>query len=273
MLPRIDIREILSLTAAHDGGQPSTFSLIIASHGAPGGRGRGVVVFRSLAGLKRAICATIAAASFGFLGHSDPAVADFLTEPGGSNLVFISQHEYTPLPLGSVEAGNCLNAMGDARSVIAVYDVAKAAIDAKLRSLYAAGQRKISLVLWHFFNQYSYAPPQTTYLNTFCEMVVADGVLTTRCHTRPRKEFHFGICSNGRIALATRPTSWMFLTSVHIFPTHRAARLTHYFPHCFFSLEPSFIKITFITPMVSPTASTQLLDPIRGVPSRGFPQP
>jgi hypothetical protein len=137
-------------------------------------------VFRSLPELKRAICVTIAAASFGFLGHSHPAAADFLSEPGGSNLVFISQHEYTPLPLGSVEAGNCLNAMGDARSVIAVYDVAKAAIDAKLRSLYAAGQRKISLVLWHFFNQYSYAPPQTTYLNTFCEMVVADGVLTSR---------------------------------------------------------------------------------------------
>src|SRR5258706_3412063 len=70
--------------------------------------------------------------------------------------------------------------MGDARSVIAVYDFAKAAIDAKLRSLFAAGQRKISLVLWNFFNQYSYAPPQTTYLNTFCEMVVADGVLTSR---------------------------------------------------------------------------------------------
>jgi hypothetical protein len=77
--------------------------------------------------------------------------------------------------------GNCsAYAMGDARSVIAVYDVAKAAIDAKLRSLYAAGQRKLSLVLWHFFNQYSYAPPQTTYLNTYCEMVVADGILTSK---------------------------------------------------------------------------------------------
>jgi hypothetical protein len=140
----------------------------------------GVVVFRSLAGLKRAICVTIAAASFGFLSHSDPAAADFLSEPGGSNFVFIGQHEYTALPLGSVEAGNCPYAMGDARSVIAVYDVAKAAIDAKLRSLYAAGQRKISLVLWHFFNQYTYAPPQTTYLNTYCEMVVANGVLTTK---------------------------------------------------------------------------------------------
>ncbi len=83
------------------------------------------------------------------------------------------------MPLGSVEAGNCPYAVGDARSVIAVYDVAKAAIDAKLRSLYAAGQRKISLVLWHFFNQYTYAPPQTTYLNTYCEMVFADGVLST----------------------------------------------------------------------------------------------
>jgi hypothetical protein len=140
----------------------------------------GVVVFRSLAGLKRAVCATIAAASFAILGNSHPALADFLSEPGGSNFVFISQHEYTPLPLGSVETGNCSGAMGDARSVIAVYDVAKAAIDAKLRSLYAAGQRKISLVLWHFFNQYTYAPPQTTYLDTYCEMVVANGVLTTR---------------------------------------------------------------------------------------------
>ncbi len=133
----------------------------------------GIVVFRSLPELlKRTICATIAGASFGFLGYSDPAVADFLSEPGGSNLVFIGQHEYTPLPLGSAEMGNCAaHAMGDARSVIAVYDVAKAAIDAKLRSLY---------VLWHFFNQYSYAPPQTTYLNTYCEMVVAHGILTSK---------------------------------------------------------------------------------------------
>ena len=98
---------------------------------------------------------TIAAASFGFLGHSDPAVADFLNEPGGSNFVFISQHEYTPLPLGSVEAGNCPYAMGDARSVIAVYDVAKAAIDAKLQSLYAAGQKKS---LW-FFGTFSISIP------------------------------------------------------------------------------------------------------------------
>ncbi len=131
--------------------------------------------------LKRTIYVTIAGVSFGFLGDSGPAGADFLSEPGGSNFVFIGQHEYTPLPLGSAEKGNCsAYAMGDARSVIAVYDVAKAAIDAKLRSLYAAGQRKISLVLWHFFNQYSYAPPQTTYLNTYCEMVVANGVLTSR---------------------------------------------------------------------------------------------
>ena len=146
----------------------------------PDSRRRGIVVFRLLPGLKRTICMTIAGASFGLLGHSDPAVADFLSEPGGSNFVFISQHEYAALPLGSVEAGNCPYAMGDARSVIAVYDVAKAVIDAKLRSLYAAGQRKISLVLWHFFNQYTYAPPQTTYLNTYCEMVVANGVLTTK---------------------------------------------------------------------------------------------
>ena len=125
--------------------------------------------------LKRTIYVTIAGVSFGFLGHSGPAGADFLSEPGGSNFVFINQHEYTGLPLGSVEMGNCSGAMGDARSVIAVYDVAKAAIDAKLRSLYAAGQRKISLVLWHFFNQYSYAPPQTTYLNTYCEFVVCGG--------------------------------------------------------------------------------------------------
>jgi len=40
----------------------------------------------------------------------------------------------------------------------------------------------------------------------------------------------------------------------------------------FFLTGPSFIKITFITPMVSPTAGTQLLDPIRGIPSRGFPR-
>jgi hypothetical protein len=140
----------------------------------------GIVVLRSLRGLKRAICVMIAAVSFGFLGHSRPALADFLTEPGGSNFVFIAQHEYTPLPLGSVEMANCSGAMGDARSVIAVYDVAKAAIDAKLRSLHAAGQRKISLILWHFFNQYTYAPPQTTYLNTYCEMVVANGALTTK---------------------------------------------------------------------------------------------
>jgi hypothetical protein len=139
-------------------------------------------VLRSLPELlKRTIYVTIAGVSFGFLGHSGPAGADFLSEPGGSNFVFIGQHEYTPLPLGSAENGNCsAYAMGDARSVIAVYDVAKAAIDAKLRSLYAAGQRKISLVLWHFFNQYSYAPPETTYLNTYCEMVVADGVLTSQ---------------------------------------------------------------------------------------------
>src|SRR5260370_41584235 len=143
---------------------------------------KGGGVFRSLpALLKRIICVTIAGACLGFLGPSDPAVADFLTAPGGSNFVFISQHEYPPMPLGSGEMGNCpAYALGDARSVIAVYDVAKAAIDAKLRSLYAAGQRKISLVLWHFFNQYSYAPPQTTYLNTYCEMVVADGVLTSQ---------------------------------------------------------------------------------------------
>src|SRR5262249_42240545 len=102
--------------------------LLLPCMGRPAVGARGVVVFRSLAGLKRAICATIAAASFGVLGHSDPALADFLSEPGGSNFVFISQHEYTPLPLGSVEEGNCPYAMGDARSVIAVYDVAKAAI-------------------------------------------------------------------------------------------------------------------------------------------------
>jgi hypothetical protein len=139
-------------------------------------------MFRSLPELlMRTICVTIAGASFGLLGHSDPASADFLTEPGGSNFVFISQHEYTSLPLGPAEMGNCsAYAMGDARSVIAVYDVAKAAIDAKLRSLYAAGQRKISLVLWHFLNQYTYAPPQTTYLNMFCEAIVANGVLTTQ---------------------------------------------------------------------------------------------
>ncbi len=130
--------------------------------------------------LKRTTCVTIAVASLGFLGDPDPALADFLSEPGGSNFVFIAQHEYTPLPLGSVEMANCSGAMGDARSVIAVYDVAKAPIDAKLRSLYAAGQRKISLILWHFFNQYTYAPPQTTYLNTYCEMVVAHGILTSQ---------------------------------------------------------------------------------------------
>src|SRR5260370_41823548 len=101
---------------------------------------------------------TIAWASFGLLGHSDPAVADFLSEPGGSNFVFISQHEYAALPLGSVEAGNCPYAMGDARSVIAVYDVAKAVINPELRTLLAAGQRKISLVLLHFFDQYTYVP-------------------------------------------------------------------------------------------------------------------
>jgi hypothetical protein len=131
--------------------------------------------------LKRIICVTVVGASLAVLGHSDAAAADFLSEPGGSNFVFISQHEYTSAPLGSAEMGNCsAYAEGDARSVIAVYDVAKAVIDAKLRSLYAAGQRKISLVLWHFFNQYSYAPPQTTYLNTYCEMIVADGILTSR---------------------------------------------------------------------------------------------
>jgi len=131
--------------------------------------------------LRQTICAMIAGASFGFLGHSDPAMADFLTEPGGSNFVFIGQHEYTPSPLGPAETGNCsAYAMEDARSVIAVYDVAKAAIDAKLQSLYAAGQRKISLVLWHFYNQYTYGPPQTTYLNTFCEVVVANSVLTSK---------------------------------------------------------------------------------------------
>src|SRR5260370_25465 len=116
----------------------------------------------------RTIYVTIAGVSFGFLGHSGPAGADFLSEPGGSNFVFIGQHEYPPLPLGSAENGNCsAYAMGDARSVIAVYDVAKAAIDAKFRSFYAAGQRKISLVLWHFFNKYSYAPPRTTHLTTY----------------------------------------------------------------------------------------------------------
>jgi hypothetical protein len=143
---------------------------------------QGIIVFPSLPKLlKRTIRVTIVGVGLSFLGHSDPALADFLSEPGGSNLVFISQHEYTPLPLGSAEAGNCAAyAMGDARSVIAVYDVAKAAIDAKLRSLYAAGQRKISLVLWHFFNQYTYAPPQTTYLDTYCEMVRVDGILTSR---------------------------------------------------------------------------------------------
>jgi hypothetical protein len=134
----------------------------------------------SLKLLKRTMCVTIAVASFGFLGDPEPAVADFLSEPGGSNFVFIAQHEYTPLPLGSVEMANCSGAMGDGRSVIAVYDVVKAPIDAKLRSLYAAGQRKISLILWHFFNQYTYAPPQTTYLNTYCEMVVAHGILTSQ---------------------------------------------------------------------------------------------
>ena len=71
-------------------------------------------------------------------------------------------------------------AVGDARSVIAVYDVAKTAIDAKLQSLYAAGQTKISLVLWHFFNQYTYAPPETSYPDTYCEMVKADGILTAQ---------------------------------------------------------------------------------------------
>jgi hypothetical protein len=139
-------------------------------------------MFRSLQKLlKRSICATITWAGLILLGHPGPAAADFLTAPGGSNLVFIGQHEYTALPLGTAEMGNCTAyAMGDARSVIAVYDVAKAAVDAKLRSLYAAGQRKISLVLWHFFNQYTYSPPQTTYLNTYCEMVFADGVLTSQ---------------------------------------------------------------------------------------------
>jgi hypothetical protein len=145
----------------------------------------GIIVFRSLPQLlKRTISVTIAAAGFSFFNHSDSAVADFLSEPGGSNFVFISQHEYSRLPLGSAETGNCsAYAMGDARSVIAVYDVAKTAVDAKLRSLYAAGQRKISLVLWHFFNQYTYAPPQTTYLNAYCEMVFADGVLTNQHQT------------------------------------------------------------------------------------------
>src|SRR5437660_8482100 len=97
----------------------------------------GIAVFSPLPELlKRTIFATIMAASFGFLGHSGAVAADFLTEPGGSNFVFINQHEYTPVPLGSAEMGNCsAYALGDARSVIAVYDVAKAAIDAKLRSL------------------------------------------------------------------------------------------------------------------------------------------
>src|SRR5258708_2571029 len=117
----------------------------------PGSRRRGIVVFRLLPGLKRTICMTIAGASFGLLGHSDPAVADFLSEPGGSNFVFISQHEYTALPLGSVEAGNCPYAMGGAGTVIAGYDVAKAAIDTQFRSLLAAGPRKITFVLLLFF--------------------------------------------------------------------------------------------------------------------------
>jgi hypothetical protein len=141
----------------------------------------GIVVLRSLPELLTRIFCAIIGTSLGFLAHSDPVLADFLSEPGGSNFVFISQHEYTSLPLGTAERDNCsAYAMGDARSVIAVYDVAKAVIDAKLSSLYAAGQRKISLVLWHFFNQYSYAPPQTTYLDAYCEMVVANGALASR---------------------------------------------------------------------------------------------
>jgi len=65
----------------------------------------------------------------------------------------------------------------------------------------------------------------------------------------------------------TRPASWMFTTSVRIFPTHRAAS-----PTIIFLTGTSFIKITFITPMVSLLQVQQLLDPIRGIPSRGFPR-
>src|SRR5260370_32398740 len=124
MLPRIDIRGRSFGEPLHTAVDKRQYSvLLLPCMGRPAAGAGGAVMFRSLPELKRAICLTIAATSFGFLGHSDPAAADFLTEPGGSNLVFISQHEYTPLPLGSVEAGNWPYPVWAARSFIAFYHV------------------------------------------------------------------------------------------------------------------------------------------------------
>src|SRR5262249_14796873 len=67
------------------------------------------------------------------------------------------------------------------RSIIGVYHLIKASTDAKIEALYAAGQRKISVVLWHWDSPYEYPN------NMWCISIVTKGILPEQQQTNLRE--------------------------------------------------------------------------------------
>lgn len=97
---------------------------------------------------------------------------------GGTNFALIHQSDYTQDPMWEkTQASNACSG-SDLRSIIAVYDdpAAKKLIDSKLQRMYDAGQRKISLILWHFHNQWDGGYDK----DMWCIGVNAPGKLSSR---------------------------------------------------------------------------------------------
>jgi len=86
----------------------------------------------------------------------------------------------------------------------------------------------------------------------------------TRCHRRPRKAFHFGICSMA-YALGHATASWMFKTSVRI-----SLRIERQVPPIIFSDRDLHLSRYLYNHQWYRLLSTQTVGSHRGITSRGF---
>jgi len=116
-----------------------------------------------------------------FLAAANTSSAS-IRSSGGSNFVLIRPSSYG-MAMQEPEASRCAEAgWADMRSIVSVYNIpaARLAIDSQLNALYAAGQRKITLFLWHFENEYTYPD------NVYCTTVKAQAVLPVQYQANVR---------------------------------------------------------------------------------------
>ena len=108
------------------------------------------------------LCLTALAA---FIQPSYGASNNFVQSAGGSNFVWIRPSDYGVTQENTSECGPGANPyVPDTRPILAVYNpnnpAAKNLIDQRLDAMYAAGQRKISLMLWHYYDDAVTSPSQ-----------------------------------------------------------------------------------------------------------------